>query len=92
MKITTIYFKDKLSEEEYMSLCRFFTQFVSTTSTTMQRVPRIDRHSTSLLMAVNEYEIDEIIAKAKERLERPRSGKLRRIVLRKLLNILKEGD
>ena len=83
--------KPYFSKREYNSLSMFLTNFNCPTHSEMTKVHRIDRHSNETLMAINVYDNNEVKRVALERLEKPRSGLLRRTVLRKLIQLIDKG-
>ena len=88
------YFKNKLTEEEYMSFSRFMFAYLKPkeqklvktyTPTANKRKSKKYSHTYSF---TNFYSKEDILNKAYERLEKSRM-KLRKITLNKVINILK---
>ena len=87
--MTSVDLKPFLNSDEYTNFKNFLHTHVDYTSTKMQYVDRIDRHSKRLYMAVNDYEIDDIVRVAKKRLVKPRVSGLTKRTLNRVLHIIK---
>lgn len=88
--MTIVDCKPYLNNREYTSLGMFLSTHNFPIDSKMTKVSR-KGSATNMIMAINIYDNNEVKRIALERLVVPRSGLLRRTVLRKLVQLIDKG-
>lgn len=88
--MTVLDFKSSLNEREYLSLRQFLYQYLIPIGSRNEYMHNRDRHSAKSLTYVNVYLDKAVLEKAEAVINRPRVSTLRKQVLTKVIERLKD--